>query len=299
MVSDASSSKLTKKQKKALSFRERKTKGRPNNEDNDIPTRDLLEDDAAWEDEEPQPPIPEPSSKKRKRVVEKEEEDVAADVQQPAKPPKKKQKAEEGVAKPKERTSPEKKRFILFLGNLKYTTSLEAIQEHFSQCDPPPKVRLLTPKPTPGKTVIKSKGCAFLEFSHRNALQQGLKLHHSQLDGRVVNVELTAGGGGKGEARLQKLTERNKGLISQRKKQETRAQKKDGEPSGSAVPHKTQRFSSTSGAERTPAGRKTWTVGDTVQDGPTQRGGKRHSKPSKKSRRPEGTGMNAIPLGAW
>jgi nucleolar protein 6 len=64
--------------------------------------------------------------------------------------------------------------------------------------------------------VIKSKGCAFLEFKHRNALQQGLKLHHSSLDGRQINVELTAGGGGKGEARLSKLKERNKELESQR-----------------------------------------------------------------------------------
>lgn len=82
--------------------------------------------------------------------------------------------------------------------------------------DPPPTVRLLTSKSAKSPTKTKSKGCAFLEFSHRNALQQGLKLHHSQLDERKINVELTAGGGGKSEARLTKLKERNKGLTAQR-----------------------------------------------------------------------------------
>lgn len=51
---------------------------------------------------------------------------------------------------------------------------------------------------------------------HRGALQQGLKLHHSQLDGRQINVELTAGGGGKGMTRMKKLKERNKELEGQR-----------------------------------------------------------------------------------
>lgn len=55
-----------------------------------------------------------------------------------------------------------------------------------------------------------------MEFKHRGALQQGLKLHHSQLDGRQINVELTAGGGGKGLARMKKLKERNKELDVQR-----------------------------------------------------------------------------------
>jgi nucleolar protein 6 len=84
--------------------------------------------------------------------------------------------------------------------------------------DPPPTVRLLTPKSSPvaGKPSRKSKGCAFLEFSHRNALQQALKLHQSDLDGRMINVELTAGGGGSSENRLTKLRRRNKELLGQR-----------------------------------------------------------------------------------
>jgi nucleolar protein 6 len=85
--------------------------------------------------------------------------------------------------------------------------------------DPPPTVRLLTPKVTtrPGaESKSKSKGCAFLEFSARQALQAALRLHQSELDGRRINVELTAGGGGKSDARLAKVKERNKHLGAQR-----------------------------------------------------------------------------------
>ena len=72
--------------------------------------------------------------------------------------------------------------------------------------DPPPTIRLLTPKAGPnGRQPNKSKGCAFLEFAAKSALQQALKLHQSELDGRMINVELTAGGGGKSEGRIEKL----------------------------------------------------------------------------------------------
>lgn len=87
----------------------------------------------------------------------------------------------------------------------------------FLRVDPPPQIRLLTPKPkSPASTSTKSKGCAFLEFTHRNALQQALKLHGSTLDGRRINVELTAGGGGKSEQRVQKVQARNKHLLEER-----------------------------------------------------------------------------------
>lgn len=86
--------------------------------------------------------------------------------------------------------------------------------------DPPPTIRLLTPKVTragvPAATKSKSKGCAFLEFSTRHALQVALRLHQSELDGRRINVELTAGGGGKSDARLAKVKARNKDLAAQR-----------------------------------------------------------------------------------
>ena len=117
------------------------------------------------------------------------------------------------------------------VGNLKYSTTKDAILSHFSSCgtvrfllefptiahmlmsDPQPTVRLPTPKTTQSS---KSNGYAFLEFTDKKALQQALRLHHSELEGRKINVELTAGGGGKSEHRVKKLRERNKGLHEQR-----------------------------------------------------------------------------------
>ncbi|KAG2159638.1 uncharacterized protein EDB93DRAFT_1244429 [Suillus bovinus] len=226
------------------------------------------------------------------------------------------EEAEQGESK----TEKSRQRFILFLGmiehpdgsfrsaetltsgNLKYTTTLESIQAHFAACDPPPTVRLLAPKPAankpPVRPMMKSKGCAFLEFKHRNALQQGLKLHHSSLDGRQINVELTAGGGGKGEARVSKLKERNKELESQRQKQLQKKAKSKGEEPASRMDG-AKRFSTTSGADQEVQKKRTWTVGDT-QDSTTHRGGKRHAKDGKARQTKSkdwGTGVNAIPVG--
>ena len=80
----------------------------------------------------------------------------------------------------------------------------------------------MTPKPSATlKPTTKSKGFAFVEFSHHSALQQGLKLHQSELEGRKINVELTAGGGGNSEVRLEKVKQRNKELHDQRVRMHT------------------------------------------------------------------------------
>jgi len=171
--------------------------------------------------------------------------------------------------------------------------------------DPLPSVRLLTPKVKAGQKS-KSKGCAFLEFTHRNALQQALKLHQSNLEGRLINVELTAGGGGKSESRLAKVRERNKALLGQRVGslmptyctgsmfdfwfQVKRVEEHEG--NGPSLPQKPQRHSMTSGLEHTPMTRKTWTVGD-VDDKRSRRG---HRKNSKSRVKLWATGANAIPV---
>lgn len=125
---DTSGPKLTKKQKKAVAFRDRKSKGKSTDEPNDVPEHDLLPDDeeAYAPIETPAPkkrklekpkavapvePAPAPSekpTKKRKREAEKDESAVDT-----ATVPKKKRKAEDGAAaKPR----PGKDRFLLFLG---------------------------------------------------------------------------------------------------------------------------------------------------------------------------------------
>jgi len=158
-------------------------------------------------------------------------------------------------------------------------------------------VRLLTPKITrTGATIAKSKGCAFLEFSTRPALQAALRLHQSELDGRRINVELTAGGGGKGDTRLTKLKARNKELAAQRTRRSHKAATERGEGTVQQERLQPQRFSTTSGEGDVPHTKRTWTVGDEDHVG-----GNREGKKSKKKRgartKSWGTGVNALPIG--
>lgn len=86
-------------------------------------------------------------------------------------------------------------------------------------------MRLLTTKPTPATRYHKaspshSRGIGFIEFPDSNSLRLALALHHTELDGNVINVELTAGGGGAGEDRKRKLQERNERVDGQRKRKE-------------------------------------------------------------------------------
>lgn len=165
-------------------------------------------------------------------------------------------------------------------------------------------MRLLTPKNTAGKQTTKSKGCAFLEFTSKQGLQQALKLHQSKLDGRTINVELTAGGGGTGEARMKKLQERNKELHGQRQRvcdiprlsrvrrnsRDYSQKKQTGEgESDTTGRDQSQRYSATSGVGQAPKQKRTWSV-----DVPSI-----ESKKSKRRRptRNMGTGVNAIPVG--
>ncbi|KAF8898953.1 hypothetical protein BD779DRAFT_1486365 [Infundibulicybe gibba] len=295
--------KLTKKQKKGIAFRNRKTgKGKEKDaahsgmEDNDVPileNQDLADMDGLEVENKESKPAKEAKertdgkrkekakedpvdlatvpSKKRKR--EKGLDDLEKTETSSASPPKKKKGL---LGDPREASSISEgeggklQRFILFVGNLKYTTTLDEIKAHFSACDPPPSIRLLTPKPS-SKTPTrpKSKGCAFLEFSHRNALQQALKLHQSQLDGRMINSE----------KRVSKLKERNKELYDQRKQRVERESKEGNFPTNFS--ERPQRYSATSGIEQVPLKTRTWTVGD-EGGGPTHRGGKKHSKDSRR-----------------
>lgn len=78
--------------------------------------------------------------------------------------------------------------------------------------DPPPMVRQLTKRvqnSSATTTKEKSRGCAFLEFSKASGLQSALRLHHSVLEGRKINVELSAGGGGNTASRVKKLKAKN------------------------------------------------------------------------------------------
>jgi len=218
-------------------------------------------------------------------------------------------------------------------GNLKYSTTKDAILSHFSSCgevdpwldffiithilvlDPPPTVRLPTPKTA--QPSSKSKGYAFLEFTDKKALQQALRLHHSELEGRKINVELTAGGGGKSEHRVKKLHERNKGLHEQRvphvrilsflyilltptcQKRRIEKQKSATTDAGEIdqselrALERPQRYSTTSGFGQAPSNKKTWSI-PTAEDQEAPRNSKKRKRPVKS--KDHGTGVNAIPV---
>jgi hypothetical protein len=74
-----------------------------------------------------------------------------------------------------------------------------------------------------------SRGIAFVEFTNANLLQQALKLHHTDLDGRRINVELTVGGGGSGSARKEKLDEKKGRMTEQRDRKAEKEAEEDGE----------------------------------------------------------------------
>ncbi|KAI9668327.1 MAG: hypothetical protein M1829_005531 [Trizodia sp. TS-e1964] len=108
-------------------------------------------------------------------------------------------------------------RFIVFIGNLPFTASMTTLTKHFAAVKPI-SVRNMTHKDDPKK----SKGFAFLEFDGYDHMKSCLKLyHHSTFsDGlspaRKINVELTAGGGGKSTVRKTKLKEKNVKLNEER-----------------------------------------------------------------------------------
>lgn len=65
-------------------------------------------------------------------------------------------------------------------------------------------------------------------------MQQCLKLHHTSIQGRRINVELTAGGGGNTDGRKEKIKERNERVGVQREKRAEREKEAEGED-GEAV----------------------------------------------------------------
>ena len=130
-------------------------------------------------------------------------------------------------------------KYIVFVGNMSYDVAADELAKHMEEtCGEKPKVRLLTKKADPAlheklsnskkKSIAKgkardpsapvSRGCAFVEFTNANSLQKALRFHHTMFRGRQINVELTAGGGGKSERRTEKIKAKNAGLDKERRK---------------------------------------------------------------------------------
>ena len=98
--------------------------------------------------------------------------------------------------------------YIVFVGQLSYETSKVAIFRHFQKelgeefdiSEETVMVRLLTDQKTK-----KSRGMAFVEVNDPELLYACLKLHHTFLEGRRINVERSAGGKSNSEARKSKI----------------------------------------------------------------------------------------------
>eukprot|EP00746_Dinoflagellata_sp_MGD_P015618 gnl/MRDRNA2_/MRDRNA2_134787_c0_seq1.p1 gnl/MRDRNA2_/MRDRNA2_134787_c0~~gnl/MRDRNA2_/MRDRNA2_134787_c0_seq1.p1 ORF type:complete len:412 (+),score=104.73 gnl/MRDRNA2_/MRDRNA2_134787_c0_seq1:68-1237(+) len=104
-------------------------------------------------------------------------------------------------------------RYVLFVGNLPYSADRNRLQSFFKHAQPSSEVevRMLTHKATG-----EPKGAAFVEFKDGAALAKALRLHKSDLDGRKIRVELSAGGGGKSQARQDRIKEKQKALLQER-----------------------------------------------------------------------------------
>ncbi|KAK4057801.1 hypothetical protein OIO90_001020 [Microbotryomycetes sp. JL221] len=209
--------KLSKKQKKAESFRANKGKHKGAKpapaEPLDVPQLDSINDDD--EPEQPQvtdtTPNVDKSTKKRKRDDTAATTPTEVDDNATTSSPAAKKSKPDNTTKP---TTDTKSRLVVFVGET-------------------PEVRLLTPKLSKydkNKPVTKSKGCAFVEFTQPLALQAALKKHQTELGKRKINVELTAGGGGNSEQRRKKIQSKRAKLTEERDKAAKNKRKRDGEP---------------------------------------------------------------------
>ncbi|KAL6917573.1 hypothetical protein ACHAPO_000615 [Fusarium lateritium] len=169
--------------------------------------------------------------KEKKAKVEEEQQDTSADVETKDEPKsKKKNKKQKSAETATESTSAKEDttdtksngkadRHIVFVGNLPFTATAETIKAHFASLDPVGVRCMSDPKDSK-----PCRGFAFVEFAKVWHMRTCLdKFHHSEFtDGtsypRRINVELTAGGGGKTKQRQEKIKEKNVKLNENRTK---------------------------------------------------------------------------------
>lgn len=114
-----------------------------------------------------------------------------------------------------ENEGPNKKHtpYILFVGQLSYDTTAKGLFDHFQKelgktvvTSKTVSIRLLTDKARKNR----SKGMAFVEVKDPELMYECLKLHHTYLDGRRMNLERSAGGGKNSDGRKDKIKQYRK-----------------------------------------------------------------------------------------
>lgn len=144
--------KLTKREKKAEAFKKRSKKTLEFTEDSAVPESDIIEPEVQKEEKKV-------DDRKRKAPEENLDQKAVA-INVPT----------EGTEPLKKKTKKNDKqqsdvRYIVFIGNLPFTTTKEELQKHFSTVENIKSLRLLTDKATG-----KPKGFAFMEFTNSKDL---------------------------------------------------------------------------------------------------------------------------------
>ncbi|ORZ23027.1 hypothetical protein BCR42DRAFT_403814 [Absidia repens] len=210
----AEGKKLTKREKKAASFRQKQKGKTIDDEENAVPESDVLHDQATTTTDQTTSSNSSStttiSNKRKANADDKPATGTKIDVPGTS-------STEDGPTKKKTRRGKKKPvdgvRYIVFVGNLSYATTKEDLEKHFASAGGIVSARLLTDKVTK-----KPKGFAFIEFEDSRNLNKALAFHHTSLNKRQINVELTAGGGGKSTTRAEKLKVKNERLQEERQK---------------------------------------------------------------------------------
>ncbi|RUS14129.1 hypothetical protein BC937DRAFT_94294 [Endogone sp. FLAS-F59071] len=248
----ATDKKLSKREQKAQAFRNKSKKRKVDDGPADVPETDGIVDEEMEDVEDVlKPERTKPTGKKKshlgkkKAVVEEEEEEEEkiAEGEETKGTKKRKRSGKKAVTESAngEEVKDEKKkiapRFIVFVGvyilfieaglilyinvlttsssryagNLPFDVSKEELEKHFESTGGVMSVRMMTDKVTK-----KPKGFSFIEFDNSESMKRALFFHHTLFKKRQINVELTAGGGGNSETRVQKLRVKNEKLQEER-----------------------------------------------------------------------------------
>jgi len=173
--------KLTKKQKKALEFRNKTKKDKTEETSTTATTTE--------------------STKEEKK------DEIKEQTTENGEPIKKKRKTRRGKKGKGSNSAP---RFLLFVGNLPYDIQQAELVAHFRASNPD-RIRIRSEK---GIAFLEFDGSGS-DIQHK--MEVALRMHRSTLRDRKINVELTVGGGGNSTNRLDKIRDKNTKLLDERK----------------------------------------------------------------------------------
>ncbi|KAH9821117.1 hypothetical protein DFH28DRAFT_579835 [Melampsora americana] len=237
--------KLTKKQKKSIAFRTKKKSKSSTQAEEEEEERLAFPETEEEEEEEPITSTKTThsilkSSKRKREETERNskdhetiEKDQTDEMMMGVAAKRRKRKKLAKLKKEEEDQKRKSSKLILFVGNLPFDMTHEKLKSFFLEhCEEEPEVRLMTHKSSnqpSEKPNHLTKGCGFVEFKTSAALQKALRLHHTpmssestgeenQKKSRKINIELTAGGGGRSENRLKKIKDSKERLDKQREK---------------------------------------------------------------------------------